>query len=49
MNKLYFLSSGSQPDGVYEKPVSRLVEVDTEGLLCLSPTIGNYDEEKFEW
>ena len=49
MNRLDFLSSGNKPDGVYEKPILRLVDVDNEGLLCLSPTINNFDEEKFEW
>ena len=49
MNRLDFLSPGNQPDRVYEKPLMRFLSVDNEGLLCLSPTINNYDEEKFEW
>ena len=49
MNKIDFLSSGHQPDRVYEKPLVRVVSIDNEGLLCISQIIDNYDEEKFEW
>ena len=49
MNRLDFLSSGNQPDRVYEKPLVRTVSVDNEGLLCVSTTIKDFDEEKFDW
>ena len=47
--KLDFLSSGKKPDRIYEKPLVRTVSVDKEGLLCVSTTIKDFDEEKFDW